>query len=134
MGRTSAEARRLLEEARRLEEAGATMLLIEAVPCEVSQAIVEQTSIPVIGCGAGPACHGQVVVTQDLAGLTDWQPAFARPLADLGGAITSLGETWVKRVASGNLGEHPYTMSPGESVGEKATAESSRPAAERPTS
>ena len=55
-GRTRAEASRLVEEARRLEEAGATMLLIEAVPCEVTEEIVSRTSIPVIGCGAGPAC------------------------------------------------------------------------------
>ncbi|MEE2908710.1 MAG: 3-methyl-2-oxobutanoate hydroxymethyltransferase [Planctomycetota bacterium] len=123
VGRTAAEAGRLVEEARRLEEAGASMLLVEAVPCEVSEAIVARTSIPVIGCGAGPACHGQVVVTQDLAGLTDWQPAFARPLADLGAAITSLGEAWVKRVASGNLGDHPYEMAPGEHLVERSVAE-----------
>jgi len=115
-GRTTAEANRLVEEARRLEEAGATMILVEAVPAQVSEAIVERTSIPVIGCGAGPACHGQVVVTQDLAGLTDWQPAFARPLADLGAAIQSLGENWVKRVGSGNLGTHPYEMAAGEEL------------------
>ena len=92
------------------------MILVEAVPAQVSEAIVERTSIPVIGCGAGPACHGQVVVTQDLAGLTDWQPAFARPLADLGAAIQSLGENWVKRVGSGNLGTHPYEMAAGEEL------------------
>lgn len=123
-GRTSAEGSRLVEEARRLEEAGATMLLVEAVPAQVTEAIVQRTSIPVIGCGAGPACHGQVVVTQDLAGLTDWQPAFAKPLADLGAAITSLGENWVKRVASGNLGEHPYTMVPGEDLKERSAERS----------
>ena len=123
VGRTAAEAGRLVEEARRLEEAGASMLLVEAVPSEVSEAIVERTSIPVIGCGAGPACHGQVVVTQDLAGLTDWQPAFARPLVDLGAAITSLGEAWVTRVASSNLGEHPYEMAPGEHLVERSAAE-----------
>ena len=111
-GRTRAEANRLIEEARRLEEAGATMLLIEAVPCEVTEEIVSRTSIPVIGCGAGPACHGQVVVTQDLAGMTDWQPAFAKPLAQIGTAITKLGEEWVDRVSSGNLGKHPYSMAP----------------------
>lgn len=127
VGRTTAEASRLIEEARRLEEAGATMLLVEAVPCEVSEAIVARTSIPVIGCGAGPACHGQVVVTQDLAGLTDWQPAFARPMVDLGAAIAALGEAWVKRVASGNLGEHPYVMAPGESLGECSLPERSTP-------
>ncbi len=111
-GKTRADASRLVEEARRLEEAGATMLLIEAVPSEVSEEIVSKTSIPVIGCGAGTACHGQVVVTQDLAGMTEWQPAFAKPLAQIGEAITRLGEQWIDRVASGNLGKHPYSMAP----------------------
>lgn len=109
-GRTASDASRLVEEARRLEEAGATMLLVEAVPCEVSEQIVSKTSIPVIGCGAGPACHGQVVVTQDLAGMTPWQPAFARPMAQIGAAITKLGQDWVDRVSAGDLGDHPYSM------------------------
>ena len=130
-GRTAAEAKRLLEDARRLEEAGATMLLIEAVPREVSEVIVSRTSIPVIGCGAGPACHGQVVVTQDLAGLTDWQPGFARPLSDLGAATIALGQAWIKRVASGNLGDHPYKLAPGEpaiDAGETSTDQAVRSA------
>lgn len=111
-GRTRADASRLVEDSRRLEEAGASMLLVEAVPCEVTEEIVSKTSIPVIGCGAGPACHGQVVVTQDLAGMTDWQPAFAKPLAQIGDAIIQLGRAWTDRVASGNLGKHPYSMIP----------------------
>ncbi|MCH2152487.1 MAG: 3-methyl-2-oxobutanoate hydroxymethyltransferase [Phycisphaerales bacterium] len=117
-GRTAAEASRLIEDARRLEEAGATMLLIEAVPSEVTQAIVDCTSIPVIGCGAGTACHGQVVVTQDLMGLTPWQPAFASPLVDMGAEFVALGQKWIDRVKTGNLGEHPYKMAPGETLGD----------------
>ena len=44
--------------------------------------------------------------------MTDWQPAFAQPLAQIGTAITKLGEDWVDRVSSGNLGKHPYSMAP----------------------
>ena len=118
VGRTAVEAGRIIEDARRLEEAGATMLLIEAVPSEVTEAIVECTSIPVIGCGAGTACHGQVVVTQDLMGLTSWQPAFASPLVDMGAEFVALGQQWIDRVKAGNLGEHPYKMAPGETLGD----------------
>ena len=109
-GRTQAQAQAIVNDALKLEDAGACMLLVEAVPSEVSQMIVEQTTVPVIGCGAGPACHGQVVVTHDLLGLTDWQPAFARPIADLGGALQHAASTWIEKVAARDLGEHPYTM------------------------
>lgn len=114
-GTTAAEARKMLDDARRLEDAGATMLLIEAAPDEVSKRIVERSEVPVIGCGAGPSCHGQIVVTQDLLGLTDRQPSFARPMRDLGTALTAFAGDWVDRVGRRDLGEHPYTMKPGES-------------------
>jgi 3-methyl-2-oxobutanoate hydroxymethyltransferase len=109
-GRTADEALALVETAAAMEQAGASMLLIEAVPNEVSQRIVERTSIPLIGCGGGPACHGQIVVLQDLLGLTHWQPSFARPLANLGGHLLEAARTWIDRVAASDLGQHPYTM------------------------
>jgi len=113
-GKTAATARALLEDAQALEAAGAVMLLVEAAPAEVSQRIVERSALPVIGCGAGPACHGQVVVLQDLLGLTDWQPAFATPAARLGEAITGAAQTWIDRVRRNDLGPHPYLMSDAE--------------------
>jgi 3-methyl-2-oxobutanoate hydroxymethyltransferase len=116
-GRTTAEARELVEAAKVMEDAGAIMLLLEACPNEVSQRIVERSSIPVIGCGAGPACHGQVVVLHDLLGLTDWQPAFARPLVHGGADLVAAAEQWARRVRTSDLGEHPYRMGDGQSVG-----------------
>ena len=113
-GRTVAQARQLVADAVALEAAGATMLLIEATPVEVSQRIVEKTSVPVIGCGAGPACHGQIVVTQDLLGLTDWQPGFAQPIAAMGEHLVAMARQWAGMVHASELGEHPYKMSDGE--------------------
>ncbi|MCH8261153.1 MAG: 3-methyl-2-oxobutanoate hydroxymethyltransferase, partial [Planctomycetes bacterium] len=104
----------LVDDAIALEKAGATMLLIEACPDEVSQRIVQETSIPVIGCGAGPSCHGQIVVLQDLLGLTDWQPSFARPITALGEGIIAAAQRWIEMVRASELGEHPYTMNEGE--------------------
>lgn len=109
-GRTAAEARQIIEDARILEDAGAKMLLLEAVPSEVSERIVESAGVPVISCGAGPACHGQIVVLQDVLGLTDWQPAFAPPLARQGTLIVEAATAWCERVARSELGEHPYRM------------------------
>ncbi len=82
-GRTAEEARDIVRTAKMMKDAGAVALLLEAVPNEVSAKVIEQTGLPVIGCGAGPACHGHVVVTHDIAGLTDKQPRFAPAMANL---------------------------------------------------
>jgi 3-methyl-2-oxobutanoate hydroxymethyltransferase len=114
-GKTAETARALLHDALLMEDAGAVMLLIEAAPQEVAELIVSRVRIPVIGCGAGPACHGQVVVTHDLLGLTEWQPGFARPVVEMGKHLLTMAKTWKERVQTGNLygpgGEHPYVMS-----------------------
>ena len=91
--------------------AGATMLLVEATPVEVTTEIVRRSPVPVIGCGAGPVCHGQVVVTHDLLGLTERQPPFALPIVPLGKELGQMADTWRERVRDGNLGEHPYALS-----------------------
>jgi 3-methyl-2-oxobutanoate hydroxymethyltransferase len=113
VGRTAEQAMTLVHDAAALEAAGASMLLVEACPGEVSRVIVERATVPVIGCGAGPACHGQVVVLQDLMGLSDWQPAFARPEVALGEAIRGAAAAWASRARSGGA-EDAYRMGEGE--------------------
>src|SRR5262249_51454674 len=56
-GKTAEAARALLDDAAAMEDAGAVMLLVEAAPQEVTELIVAQSRVPVIGCGAGPSCH-----------------------------------------------------------------------------
>lgn len=109
-GRTPAEAEAIVRDAVELERAGAVMLLIEAVPEEVTRRVMEATSVPLIGIGAGPACHGQVIVLQDLLGMTDTTPRFAEPLAAMGPQIRSIGEQWVQRVAERSVGGKGYEM------------------------
>ena len=113
-GRTVDAAERLIEEAKAFEAAGASMILVEAVPSEVAAHIVKSVGIPVIGCGAGPECHGQIVVTHDLLGLTDWQPPFAQPIDQIGAAVRQVAGQWASRVSRRAHGEHPYRMSEGE--------------------
>jgi len=113
-GRTAGEARELIATACAMEDAGASMILLEAMPARVSERIVEKTAVPVIGCGAGPACHGQIVVTQDILGLSERQPPFARPIAEHGTQLLGTVSEWNQRVRVGDLGEHPYQMNPGE--------------------
>lgn len=115
VGRTAEEGWSLLEQAEMMAQAGASMLLLEAVPAEVAQLVVERVSIPVIGCGAGTNCAGHVVVLQDLLGLSDWQPSFAPPLADLKSPLCDAARKWVELLQSGEyLKDHPYPMHNGE--------------------
>lgn len=113
-GRTADEAAQVVRDAIALEQAGSVMLLVEAVPDEVAAEIMARTSIPLVGIGAGTACHGQVLVLHDLIGLTDTPPRFASPVASLGPAIELAGKQWVERVAASNIGGMRYTMKSGE--------------------
>jgi 3-methyl-2-oxobutanoate hydroxymethyltransferase len=83
-GKTSSAARRLLEDALLLEEAGCFSLVLESVPARLAQLISQRLSIPTIGIGAGIGCDGQVLVTHDLLGLFDrFTPKFVKKYADL---------------------------------------------------
>ena len=78
------EARRLIDEAMALEQAGCFSLVLECVPTELAAFITERISIPTIGIGAGPSCDGQVLVFHDVLGLYDGHtPKFVRKYAHL---------------------------------------------------
>jgi len=129
-GKSCADALALLDDARALVDAGAQLLLVEATPAEVAEQLVRESPVPVIGCGAGPACHGQVIVLQDLLGLTAWQPAFALPAIDFGPQLLAAARGWMHRVRANDLGPHPYTMSDAQRIAFAAAAEArtTRPA------
>jgi 3-methyl-2-oxobutanoate hydroxymethyltransferase len=82
-GRDARAARRLLEDAILLEEAGCFSLVLESVPARLAQMISRRLSIPTIGIGAGAGCDGQVLVTHDLLGLFDrFTPKFVKKYAN----------------------------------------------------
>jgi 3-methyl-2-oxobutanoate hydroxymethyltransferase len=109
-GRTAEEADAVVRDAVAMERAGCVMLLVEAVPPEVTDRIMKATSLPLIGIGAGTACHGQVLVLHDLVGLTDAPPRFAARSADLGQSLKAAGADWVQRVRERRVGGETYTM------------------------
>lgn len=83
-GRTAAAARRLLEDALLLEEAGCFSLVLESVPARLAELISKRLRIPTIGIGAGAGCDGQVLVTHDLLGLFErFTPKFVKQYARL---------------------------------------------------
>ncbi len=78
-GRDSKQAREMIESARRLEEVGADLVLLECVPNELGKAVAEQCRVPVIGIGAGPDVDGQILVLYDILGITQGPlPRFVR--------------------------------------------------------
>ena len=82
-GKTASTAKRLLEDAKILEDSGAFSLVLESVPARLAEVISKQISIPTIGIGAGAGCDGQVLVTHDLLGLFDrFTPKFVKQYAN----------------------------------------------------
>jgi 3-methyl-2-oxobutanoate hydroxymethyltransferase len=115
-GRTAEEAERIVALALQMEDAGAAAVLLEAVPAEVGRAVVEATSVPVIGCGAGPWCHGSVVVTHDALGLSTSAPRFVAKVGHVAEPMMAAFAEYVRQVGSGTYpaAEHQYEMPPEE--------------------
>ena len=87
-GRDAAGADRLVEEAKRLEEAGAFSIVLELMPAELAERVTAAVSVPTIGIGAGPGCSGQVLVLHDLLGLNDgFAPKFLKRYATLADTV-----------------------------------------------
>jgi 3-methyl-2-oxobutanoate hydroxymethyltransferase len=107
-GRDAAGAATLLEQARALEAAGATMLVIELVPTALGAQITQALTIPVIGIGAGPDCSGQVLVTHDMLGLGPAKPArFVRNFMDKAVSVSDAVRAYVQAVKTGHFPEVP---------------------------
>ena len=101
-GKAASDARRLVEDALRLQEAGAFAIVLELVPAQLAGAVTERLHIPTIGIGAGAGCSGQVQVWHDLLGLLDGKSRrHAKRYADIGAAIGSALGAYVDEVQSG---------------------------------
>jgi len=112
-GKALEEARRLLNDASILEEAGAFAVVLECTPAPLSELITHKLTIPTIGIGAGPGCDGQVQVISDILGLyTDFVPKHARQYARLAGEISNAVASYMSEVRSLSFPtmEHSYTM------------------------
>ncbi|MFC1926951.1 3-methyl-2-oxobutanoate hydroxymethyltransferase [Chloroflexota bacterium] len=107
------EARKLLNDARILEEAGAFAIVLECTPAPLSSLITHKLTIPTIGIGAGPDCDGQVQVISDLLGLyTEFVPKHAKQYASLAGEIKTAVSSYIAEVESVAFpsAQHSYTM------------------------
>lgn len=116
-GKEPLQAKRLLEDALRLEDAGICGLVLELVPWEVAEAITARLTVPTIGIGSGPACDGQVLVYHDLLGLDPGiKLRHNRVFAEIGRMTTEAVQSYLEAVRSGQFPTEANTrrMGPAE--------------------
>ena len=103
-------ADRVAEQAEQLEKAGAFSIVLEAMPAELAGEITRSLQIPTIGIGAGPSCDAQVLVINDLLGITDKPPKLAKKFADLRGVMTEAVQQFIREVETGTFpdDDHSY--------------------------
>ncbi|SNQ49203.1 3-methyl-2-oxobutanoate hydroxymethyltransferase [Frankia canadensis] len=101
---------RLLEDALALERAGAFAVVLEAVPAELGRRVSVSLRIPTVGIGAGPDCDAQIMVWQDLAGLTTGRaPRFVKRYAHLAGTLGDAADRYAGEVAAVRYPERAHT-------------------------
>jgi 3-methyl-2-oxobutanoate hydroxymethyltransferase len=122
-GTTAAVAIGLAELADRAVEAGAAALLVEGTAAEAAAMITRRCEVPVIGCGSGPDCDGQILIAPDILGLTQRRPKFAASFADLARASVEAFGAYVQHVRAGTFPDSTcsYHMKPGEQEQLRAT-------------
>lgn len=112
-GKTEAAARRLIEDAKAVEAAGAFAVVLECVPAKLAKLVTESISIPTIGIGAGADCDGQVLVNQDMLGMfSDYVPKFVRQFAHVGEIMKDAVKQYIEDINSGVFPaeEHTYKI------------------------
>jgi len=112
-GKNYERAEQIVEDALKVEKAGACMVVLECVPAELAEVITKKLTIPTIGIGAGAGCDGQVLVYQDMLGMfSDFTPKFAKKFEDVGSLMKSGFSKYINETKSGNFpsGEHIFKI------------------------
>jgi 3-methyl-2-oxobutanoate hydroxymethyltransferase len=110
-GRKRDAADRLVQDARRLEEAGVFALVLECVPIALAKEITLSLAIPTIGIGAGPHCDGQVLVLTDLLGINERKPRFVKAYANLADEIRHAARQFQAEVREGVFPDEAHAYS-----------------------
>jgi 3-methyl-2-oxobutanoate hydroxymethyltransferase len=116
-GRTAGTAKLVVEDALAVQEAGAQMILLEAIPPEVGKYITEHLDMPVLSIGAGPHCDGQILIVSDAIGqFQAFTPKFVKRYCNVAEMVINGLKTYVAEVRAGEFpkDEHCYTMISGE--------------------
>ena len=113
-GRDEADSAMILDDAKAVSEAGAFSIVVEAVAEPLGRKITESVASPTIGIGASVACDGQVLVLEDMLGLSPWAPKFVKRYGDLGPGIEKAIQDYASEVRSRAFPgpEHVYNLKP----------------------
>ena len=119
-GKNEARAKELLEDAKKVQEAGAFALTLECVPKPLAALISKELRIPTIGIGAGDGCDGQILVYQDMLGLfSDYTPKFVQHFANLGGEMQAAFHAYDEAVKNGTFPDDAHAFKMDDSVLER---------------
>ena len=119
-GKTQNQAAKMLSEALAVQEAGAFSLVLECVPMQLASLITQKLDIPTIGIGSGAGCDGQVLVAQDMLGMTQGStPKFVKCFAPVGDIIKKAASDYIQEVENGTYPSEEYSFSIGDEILEK---------------
>ncbi|MHB1313955.1 MAG: 3-methyl-2-oxobutanoate hydroxymethyltransferase [Christensenellales bacterium] len=116
-GKNAQNAKKLINDAKKLEQAGVFAIVLECIPKELAALISESISVPTIGIGAGAGCDGQILVYQDMFAMySDFKPKFVKTYGNIGELISSGVKRYMSEVKSGAFpdDEHSYSMEASE--------------------
>jgi len=119
-GKTQNQAAKMLSEALAVQEAGAFSLVLECVPMQLASLITQKLDIPTIGIGSGAGCDGQVLVAQDMLGMTQGStPKFVKCFAPVGELIKKAASDYIQEVEDGTYPSEEYSFSIKDEIIEK---------------
>lgn len=110
-GKSFERAKQILDDALKIQQAGACAVVLECIPADLAQLITERLDIPTIGIGAGAGCDGQVLVYQDMLGMfSDLVPKFAKRFADVGTLMKEGFNAYIEQTRSGEFPAKEHTF------------------------
>ncbi len=119
-GKTEKDAQQLIDDAKAVQEAGASMLVLECVPAALAGKITQMLDIPTIGIGAGNQCDGQVLVYQDMLGMfTDYIPKFVKNFANVGEIMKEAFQNYKREIQEGTFPDEAHSYQIADDVIER---------------
>ena len=119
-GKSEEAAKKLIEDALAVQEAGAFAVVLECIPAKLASIITKKLTIPTIGIGAGAGCDGQILVYQDMLGMfSDYVPKFVKRFADVGSVMKEAFQAYGDEVRVGSYPAQEHTFQISDDVLDK---------------